>query len=179
MRTNTKPRIAAVVYEDGAALNQVFSEVVESLRARGIRLGGVIQNAMPNHVAGKSACCGGLGLEDLSLGEDVAVTQNLGEGATDCHLDANALAQVAKSLTNQLTAPDLSIDLFIINRFGLSESEGHGMFDVFSEALMQEIPVLTAVKKDHLESWENWHGGIAQSLAQDKHDILEWCLSDS
>ncbi|KAG1660417.1 Molybdenum import ATP-binding protein ModC 2 [Nymphon striatum] len=83
------------------------------------------------------------GLEDLSLGEDLTVSQNLGEGAEDCHLDANALAQVAKSLTNQLSEPDLNIDLFIINRFGQSESEGHGMFDVFSEAVMKGIPVLT------------------------------------
>ena len=177
MTTNTKPRIAAVIYKDGAALNQVFSEVVESLRSRGTRLSGVIQK--PNQTAGKSTCCGGLGLEDLSLGMDVTVTQNLGEGATDCHLDGNALAQVAKSLINQLSEPNSSIDLFIINRFGLSESEGHGMFDVFSEAVMQEIPVLTAVKKDYVESWDNWHGGIAQNLAQNKNDILEWCLISS
>ena len=179
MTTNTNPRIAAVIYEDGAALNQVFSDVVESLRSRGTRLSGVIQNAKPNHTPGKSACCGGLGLEDLSRGEDLTVSQDLGEGAEDCHLDANALAQVAKSLTNQLSETDLSIDLFIINRFGQSESEGHGMFDVFSEVVMQEIPLLTAVKKDHLESWENWHGGIAHSLTHDKNDILEWCLADS
>ena len=177
MTTNTTPRIAAVIYEDGAALNQLFLEVVDSLRSHGSRICGVIQK--PNETSEQSGSCGRLGLEDLFLGEDVSITQNLGQGATDCHLDSNNLAQVAKSLSNQLSDPDLNIDLFIINRFGLSESEGHGMFDVFAEAVMQEIPVLTAVKKNHLESWDNWHGGIAQNLAQNKNDILHWCLAGS
>ena len=179
MTTNTEPRIAAVLYEDGAVLNQLFLEVVDELRSQGTRLCGVIQNAKKDETPGKSECCGGLGLEDLSLGEEISVTQNLGSGATDCHLDSHALVQVAGMLGSQLSASDKEIDLLIINRFGQSESEGHGMRDVFAEAVMQGIPVLTAVKHDHQEAWEQWHGGIAQSLPHDLNDILLWCLSDS
>ena len=179
MTMNTEPRIAAVLYEDGAALNQLFLEIVDSLRSKGTRLCGVIQREKPGKTPGKSACCGGLGLEDLSLGEEISASQNLGDGATDCHLDSDALAQVAGTLGSQLSAPDVAFDLVIINRFGQSESEGHGMRDVFAEAVMQGIPVLTAVKSDHLAAWEEWHGGIAQTLPHDLNDILLWCLSDS
>ena len=42
MTMNTEPRIAAVLYEDGAALNQLFLEVVDELRSQGARLCGVI-----------------------------------------------------------------------------------------------------------------------------------------
>jgi hypothetical protein len=177
MTINTTPRIAAVVYEDGAALNQLFSELVDSLRSHRVQLGGVIQTIKSNDAAKLEDSCDKLGLEDLYLEQDVSLPKD--ENDTGCDLDTSTLSQVAKSLSNQLSDPDKTIELFIINRFGQSESEGKGMFNVFAEAVMEEIPVLTAVKKGNLESWEHWHGGVAVYLEPDKDHILKWCLAGS
>ncbi len=70
--------------------------------------------------------------------------------------------QVAGQLESDLLSCP---DVLIINRFGRAEAEGKGMRGAIETALTLDIPVIIGVRRDYVEVWETFHGGMAQKVS--------------
>jgi hypothetical protein len=69
------------------------------------------------------------------------------------------------------------MDLLVINRFGRAESLGRGLIGCFVAALEANIRVLTAVRAPYVDSWVNFHGGLAAELPPEVQAVVDWAAS--
>jgi hypothetical protein len=109
----------------------------------------------------------------LPDGPVVRITQNLGPESTACRMDAGALEDAVGLVTTQLRAE--AADLFILNKFGLSEAEGRGFRALIAEALGRGLPVLTGVSETHRAAFERFSEGMATHLEAEEDVVVEWC----
>lgn len=161
------PLIAAVVYRPDDPLEALLDEVARSLAMRGVRLGGVIQHALP--AIDGQAC--GMQLENLETGECFPLSQDLGTGSVACRLDADALARGAVAVR---TAVAHRVELVIINKFGAQEAVGAGLRDDMAQAVATGIPVLTAVAARFAADWKIFTGDDCALLPPQLDAVLAW-----
>lgn len=160
--------IAAIRFGAGTAIDELLRDVADRLAQRGIRVGGLVQSG----AADGDSCCAAVHLRDLRDGSRLAISQDLGPGATGCRLDPAALAEVAAHLERSL---DGTLQMLVLNRFGRAEAEGRGLRPVIQKAVAIGIPVLTAVKEEHVEAWSGFHGGLGTALPADRAVVVDWC----
>jgi len=161
-------RIGYIGFAPQQPVDALLSACVAELRAQGVRVTGVMQ-VLP---AENAAYEGALNFRDVEDGAIIRFSQDLGEGATGCSLDPQALAEVAQKIGGAL---ERKPQLVVINRFGKAEADGHGLRSVVEQALLADIPLLVAVRDDFRPSWDAFHGGMAERLPCDKDAVLEWC----
>ncbi|MBN8443487.1 MAG: DUF2478 domain-containing protein [Thauera sp.] len=159
--------IAAVIYRPDDPLEALLANVARSLAARGVRLGGVIQHALP--ALGGQAC--GMQLENLETGECFGLSQNLGAGSVACRLDADALARGAMAVR---AAVEHRVELVIINKFGAQEAAGAGLRDDMAQAVAAGVPVLTAVAERFAADWMAFAGDDCALLPPRLDAVLAW-----
>ncbi len=163
----TTSLIAAVVYRPDDPLEALLDNVARSLAARGVRLGGVIQHALP--ARGEQAC--GMQLENLETGERFHLSQNLGAGSAACRLDADALARGAMAVR---AAVEHRVELVVINKFGAQEAAGAGLRDDMAQAVAIGVPVLTAVAERFVPDWKAFAGDDCALLPPRLDAVLSW-----
>lgn len=161
------PILAAIRCSKEVPVDSLFCDVARAARSSGVRVAGVIQQALPD---GASEC-GGLVLRDLVDGRATPITENRGAAATGCKLDPRGLAEVAARLEAAL---DAEPDLLIISRFGKAEAEGCGFRSAFGAAMLRGIHVLTAVRETNWADWELFHGGLGVELQPDTSSLQGW-----
>jgi len=161
-------RLAAIAYDSGFAIDEFLARIANRLRAEHIRLGGALQENLP----GEAGRCSAMTLVDLASRGRFVISQDLGAQAEGCRLDAQGLAEFVALFDR---APDLDVDLLILNRFGRAEAEGGGLRPVFARALEAGIPILTAVRAPYAEAWAQFHGRLASDLPADEDKVLAWC----
>ncbi len=141
------------------------------LREDGLRLAGALQRNVER--PGTEIC----DMELCLVGRPTVwrISQDLGPGAQGCRLDPEGLEQAAGEVAAMLaTGP---ADLLIVNRFGKQEIDGRGFRPVIAEALMQGIPVLTAVSPGNLPGFHAFAGGMADHLPAESEAMRQWCLA--
>lgn len=167
------PKIAALSFKDGEAIDCVLEEIVRDLQAKGYRVSGFLQR----ETAETDSCCSIMDLENIEKGTKIRISQALGPGSRGCRLDFNGLAEASGVLIGEL---ETGIDLLVLNRFGKGESEGQGFRAVIQKAIELDIPVLTAVREAYRPAWEQFGGEFAQVISKnangDGKDGLDWCL---
>jgi hypothetical protein len=162
------PRIAAVIYNSGFAIDDFLNDVVSRLRADGVRLGGAVQE---NLRGANDEPCAAMVLTELKSQRRFRISQELGTQAQACRLDAAGLAEVGSLLERGI---DRDTDLMLMNRFGVAEAEGRGLRSIFARAIEAGIPVLTAVRPPYTEAWADFHGGLAIDLPPSLDPVLAW-----
>lgn len=170
MSLDTMPLLAAVQYEHGFDIDRTLLQVVARLRKDSLLVGGVLQEVD----AMGPDCCRPLNVVDIRTGETARITQDRGREARGCKLDPQGLASIAHCISDAIEA---SVDLIVINRFGKAESEGGGLLSCISDAVSGGIPLLTAVRSPYVDSWRQFHGGLAIELAPSVKEIRRWCLA--
>jgi hypothetical protein len=65
-------------------------------------------------------------------------------------------------------------DIFILNKFGQHEAEGHGFRDAVGTALGKGIPVLLGIGRFNSEDFNAFAGGLAEFLPPDQDAIRAW-----
>jgi nucleoside-triphosphatase THEP1 len=156
--------IIAIVYGDGASIAPTLDRIATHLAGEGCRLAGLVQRDIER--VGRSRC--DMILEDLATGETVAISQDRGEGARGCRLDADALLNAVVRTRNALaTQPDI----VIVNKFGKTECEGGGCRSLITESVEYNVPVLVAVPWSNLESWRRFAGDLATEFSLDDMSI--------
>jgi len=168
MTMTGNPRLAAIAYDAGFAIDEFLARIAKALRAEHVRLGGALQENVP----GKAGRCSSMTLVDLASRGRFTISQDLGSQAEGCRLDAQGLAEFVALFDR---TPELDVELLIFNRFGRAEAEGGGLRPVFARALEAGIPTLTAVRAPYAEAWAQFHGHLASDLPADENKVLAWC----
>ena len=161
-------RIAAVVYDDGVAVDSLLSVFAADLVAHGARIGGVIQLPRTEPGCGPRAL---RQLRDLETGETIPLCKRLAtSGGKSCALDSGSIQQAAVRVGAATTH---GADLVFVSRFGRQEAAGRGFSDAFALAVQRGGPVLTAVRRGLADNWLSAVGGIGTLL-----DARLWVLKD-
>ena len=161
------PAIAAIRASAGEPVDTVFAEVAAALRPSGLRIGGVVQEEHRGSGGPRPVTR----LRDLCDGTLMRISQDLGRHARGCRLDPGALAAAARRLEDTVAT---GVDLLILNRFGKSEAEGAGLRPIIERAIVTGVPVLTAVRAEYVDAWEDFHQGMASWLPADPWAVLAW-----
>jgi len=161
------PLLAAVRYRRDDAIDGLLEAVARDLRARGARVAGYVQR----ETEASDECCAITYLEDLATGEHHVISQSLGGGAKGCRLDPQALAGLCGLLEAALAR---GADILVLNRFGKGEAEGHGLRAAIGQAMLADVPVLTAVQDAWLPAWQAFAGEFGTTLSPTREAIDAW-----
>lgn len=160
-------KIAYTMANRRGGTDLLLHEVSEMAAARGIETCGLVQI--------NSDCEGGgrcdMDVRILPDGKVIRISQSLGPGASGCRLDSQALEEAAGLVAAEL---EHGAALMIINKFGKSEAEGHGLRGVIAEALARDVPVLVGLGAQNEPAFEEFSGGLAEKLPPETGAILGW-----
>ena len=168
MTGDTEPTaafLAAIPFEPREDVDTLLGEAAAALS--GYRIAGVVQ------IGGGEGCdVKAMALKSLRDGWEIRILEERGTEARGCRLSPHAITEVAGRLEAELTA---GADILLVNRFGRSESEGYGLRRIFERAVIDGVPVLTAVRSDYREAWEAFHGGLGITLPRNVEAVVSWC----
>ena len=161
-------RIAAVVYDEGVAVDSLLAVFAADLVAHGARLGGVIP--LPRSEPG----CGPRALRqlrDLETGEAIPLCRTA-HGGKGCALDPASIPRAAQRIR---AATNRGVDLVFLSRFGRQEAAGRGFSEALTLAVQRGGPVLTAVRRGLADNWLSAVGGIGTLLDARLWVLKDWC----
>lgn len=150
-----KPVLVSVKFGAGSDIDNILGELANELARRGRKTAGMIQTrgeAKPN------CSCREMHLVNLSTGTKHLISEARGPEARGCHLDWQALTDLAQSLEDYISG---DTDVVIINRFGRSESEGRGFRGAIEKAIMLGVQVIVAYRDEYAREWTDFHEGLA------------------
>lgn len=163
------PQLAAIIYEPGIDADRVLRQVIDSLRPRGIRFGGIIQSTGERW----SACRRVLQVEDLATGAVLRISQDLGLQAESCILDTAALSAATRYVR---AAIDEQVDVLITNRFGEQEANGQGLRAELAEAAMAGFIIVTVMKSNYRDAWAEFGGEFGVTLEPNAKIVSDWIV---
>lgn len=161
--------LAGVTGQGRGATDRLLAAVADRLARDGVRLLGALRPVSQD--AGADHCDSDLWL--LPAGPLVRITQYLGAGSTACRMDAGAFEEAVGLAASRLHAKGAK--LVLLNKFGLSKSEGRGFCALIADALGQGVPVLTGVSETHRAAFDDFAGGLAMHLPPEEDAVLDWC----
>lgn len=166
---------AVVVHGPGSAKDRLIADFAAELRARGFRVGGVVQRQAagdPAEGPGEAGICSAeMELVEVASGRTIPISQRLGRGSSSCRVDPSGVAE-ASALVRAARMGGL--DLLVLNKFGALESEGGGLAAELGEAVAEGVPVLTAVNGKFLADWLSFAGGLARMLPAEEDALWRW-----
>lgn len=165
--TASFPLLAGVRYAKDDPVDALLEGVVRGLQAGGARVAGYIQRESDTG----ADCCPTTHLEDVVSGARHVISQPLGTGSKGCRLDPQALAARCGEVEGWLAG---DLDLLVLNRFGKGESQGHGFRMAIERAMLDGVPVLTAVQTTYLPDWLDFAGDYATTLALSRAEVEAW-----
>jgi nucleoside-triphosphatase THEP1 len=161
-------RLAAIVYDDGIAVDALMSAFARELVEAGVAVRGVVQ--LPPEKGG----CGPrapMRLQVVATGEIMPICQELGPGAGSCCLDTSALADAATMLRRDALQTS---DIVLFSKFGKQEANGGGFRAELAFAASEGRTVLTAVKRGLVHKWLEFTGGQGTLLDHHLWVVRNW-----
>lgn len=152
----------------GGEVERLLTDLADWLIAEGHVPVGVVRDAAPG--AGRHPC--EMRLRVLPDGPRIAIDQPLGAGSTGCGLNADALEQAVVEVERRLSS---RADIFLLNKFGRQEAEGHGFRAAIGHALDRGLPVLLGVGRFSVAPFEDFAGGLAETLPCETTALRDWC----
>ena len=149
--------------------DRLISETAARLQADGVALAGIAK-VLGNEVPRDHHC--DMDVRVMPDGPEIRITQSLGEGSTGCRLNPAGIAQAVAAVENSGIA---GAGLFVLNKFGPQEAEGHGFCEAIGTALEHDIPVLVGVGKGSREALEGFVDGLGEVLEPEGEAIYAWC----
>jgi molybdate transport system ATP-binding protein len=155
--SNLDPRkFAAVVYDDGVAVDLLLATFADNLKSRGVRVGGIVQMPPTDSGCGPEAL---RSVRDLATGEILPVCRV--DGAEGCRFDVEKLQEASRRVR---AASEGCADIVFLSRFGKEEARGGGLCGELARAAGAQRPVLTAVRRRLVHNWLSFSGGIGTLL---------------
>ena len=160
---------AALVYPTGNAEALPLSAFAEELKARGFRVGGLVQTIERDAEGYKQSITG----IDVGTGEATILARYQGDRRVDanCGFDVAALAAATRAVRGAMAN---DADLIVIEKFGRHEGEGGGLRDEILGALAAGIPTVTAVSSTVLGEWSAMLGGLDVYLPATLDALWNW-----
>lgn len=159
--------LAGVVFEQPFKIDALLIEAVRAFQTEGLSVAGVTQS-----YSDTPGCSGSqVRLQSIDGSLDMAIMEPRGHESRGCRLDYHAMADANSWIENALNQ---NADLFVLNRFGRSESEGNGLRSILQRCAEDQRPTLVAVRQDYLVSWNEFHGGLGDVLPARLDAIIDW-----
>ncbi|MDR3495445.1 MAG: DUF2478 domain-containing protein [Ancalomicrobiaceae bacterium] len=162
------PSICAIRRGDPVAADALLAEAVSLARTRGLRLAGVMQR--DEQRPGRRRC--DMDLVDLASGRIIRISEDRGNEARGCRMDASALVEAAALVEQAIR--NGGPDLVVLNKFAKAEEEGGGMRDAIAAALTRDIPVLIGVGVLAIPALEAFAGDYCTIIDPDKAAMRAW-----
>lgn len=150
--------LAAIVYEEGASVDHLIAFFADELQTMGRRVGGIVH--LPDD-------------EEPSCRDAMLVDLVVGNRWRQSRATASS-TEPAVTTRRILAAIEAQADLAIIPRFGAAEIAGGGHADAFGTLAAFGLPVLTAVRREDVEAWLRFTGGIGTLLACRLRVVRAW-----
>ena len=146
-------KLAVVTSQTRGEIDRLLSSTAETLRAEGIRLCGVARETGPDDPQAHDC---DMDLRVLPDGPLIRITQSLGQGSQSCRLNPAAISEAVAAVEERSAQP---YDLFILNKFGPQEADGHG----FCAAIGSAGPCAHAAtpcrrQRPSPDAWSRWNG---------------------
>jgi hypothetical protein len=160
-------KLAAVVYDDGVAIDALLQAFATNVQRRGFRIGGVIQVPRTDTGCGPKAP---MELQDVTTGEVLPICHVQQVPVLECSFDPSRLQEARARVR---CATDADAALVFVSRFGKEEARGHGFRPELAYAVLAGRPVLTAVRRGMVDNWFAFTDGVGTLL-----DARLWVLED-
>ena len=121
-------RIGIVTSEIMGETDRLISEIATKLAADGVALAGIAK-VLAADVVGNHHC--DMYVRVFPAGPDLRITQSLGEGSKGCRLNPAGIAEAVAKVEQSGIA---GAGLFVLNKFGPQEAEGHGFCEAIGTA---------------------------------------------
>lgn len=148
--------LAAIVHEEGAAVDHLTAFFADELKAAGRRVGGVIH--LPDD-------------DEPPAGRATVIDLIGGDRWTEPRV---VVGPRPISVHRIRSAVEARADLVIIPRFGAAEIAGGGHVDAFGTVAAFGIPILTVVQRSDIDAWLRFTGGIGTLLACRLRVVRAW-----
>ncbi len=168
VRLNDPVRLAAIVYDDGVAVDALMSAFARELVEAGVDARGIVQLPPEATGCGPSAP---MRLQDVETGEIIPLRRDLGPGAGSCRLDPSALAGAAARLRFAAMQPS---DILFFSKFGKQEANGGGFRAELAFAVGEGRTTLTAVKRGLVPNWLDFTGALGTLLDHRLRVVRNW-----
>jgi len=162
--------LAAVLHPGDQTGDELISSLADTLKSQGYSVGGVVQsNPMQ---PGQCRC--DMVLEELTSGQEIPISQDLGNHSKGCRLNSSALEHVVGLVEASVRG---GLDVLVLNKFGKQEAEGKGLRNAIAMAVDAGIPVLVGLNRANVEAWNTFCGGEGQLLDASTADVQQWLQS--
>lgn len=159
-------RAGAVVLPHRHAAHALLADFAALQQAQSVAVAGLLQEGSKSAGDAPDA----ITLADLNTGERFAIM--LSEAcAGSCAVDPSAVAAASAVLRRAIAGRS---SLILVNKFGPLEAEGGGLADEMLQAMAAELPLLTTVSVNRLESWLRFTGGMCELLPPDPAALSAW-----
>jgi len=162
-------KIGIVTSDITGQTDELISETAAKLQAEGAVLAGIAK-VLADATDGDHHC--DMDIRVLPNGPEIRITQSLGEGSTGCRLNPAGIAEAVAAVENSGIA---GARLFVLNKFGPQEADGHGFCEAIGTALEHDIPVLVGVGKGSRAALESFVDGMGEVLPPEPDAIYRWC----
>lgn len=159
---------AVLLTAEGETAQDLLEGFALSLRAKGLRVGGLVQHSHYNAEGELTA----MEMVDLETGATLPIEQNLGSGAA-CSIDPQAMAAASQTVRR---AVEQGFDLVVVNKFGHLEVDGGGLADETMLAMVEGRPLLLSVSPKYLDRWQSFCGGQCELLPLEAAALETWWL---
>jgi nucleoside-triphosphatase THEP1 len=159
--------ILAITYAESGRAGEVLRRLAAGLAARGVRCAGFLQRDEPP-AAGRTCC--DMVLVGLASGERLKISEDRGQHARGCRLDAGELVRAVASARSDL---DAGADVLVVNKFGKTEAEGGGFRPLIADAIGLGRRVLITVPSSNLAAWRAFAGDLACEVSADAVSTAE------
>ncbi|HMK91083.1 MAG TPA: DUF2478 domain-containing protein [Methylocystis sp.] len=163
-------RIAALHGEKGQPTQSVLAGFAQKLAQEGVRVAGVVEIA----ACGGRGGCKKFSVRDLTSGETISITQDLGPHSDACALDPAGLIKACGRVEQAISG---GVDLVILSKFGKLEAARSGLTDAFRAAMVADVPVITVVPTAVEQDWERFAGPLSQFVEPSSAALEAWWLS--
>ena len=160
-------KLAYVMSENFGETDRILSDFARTCVDQGMRISGIVQT---NRKSTDRASCD-MDVQVLPNGATYRISQSLGSGARGCRLDPAELERAAFDVKNSL---ELNPTLLVLNKFGKMEAEGRGFREIVAQAVMADIPVITAVNAINLPAFLEFTGGAGELLDANLTSLEKW-----
>ncbi len=150
-------------------IDRLLSLTAARLEADGKRLNGVVKVLEDNPDLAHDC---DMDLRVLPDGPNIRITQSLGAGSSACRLNPAAIQEAVAAVEQRSHA---DADMFLLNKFGPQEGDGHGFRATIATALENGVPVLLGVGGTMREAFAEFAQGLAEELPEDLDEIYRWC----
>lgn len=150
-----------------AEIQLLMADFAARREADGLRIAGLIEYA-PEGCQGTAPAR----LRSIANGQTFPIFQELGPGSTACALDSTGLVAAGEQARQEIAA---GCDLVVLSKFAKLEAENRsGLLPAFGEAIVQGLPVVTAVAPKFMERWHAFAAPLYACLPAEAAVLEEW-----